>query len=139
MFTNRDLSAWLADMGLKVPEGLLWTSALATAEFVATQRPGGSAYVIGESGLTTVLHEVGYVITNRDPDYVILGETRNYSFDASRRPSGSSARAAASCARTRTPPVRRPSVPSRPAARWLPWSSGPPGSAPTSSESRTRS
>jgi NagD protein len=81
MFTNRDLSARLADMGLEVPEGQLWTSALATAEFVASQRPGGSAYVIGESGLTTALHDVGYVITNREPDYVILGETRNYSFD----------------------------------------------------------
>ena len=80
MFTARDLCARLDDMGLSVPEDQLWTSALATAEFVASQRPEGSAYVIGESGLTTALHDVGYTITNRDPDYVILGETRNYSF-----------------------------------------------------------
>ncbi len=82
MFTPRDLAARLGAMGLDVPEDRLWTSALATARFVATQRPGGTAYVIGESGLTTALHEQGYTMTNRNPDYVILGETRNYSFDA---------------------------------------------------------
>jgi NagD protein len=80
MFTSRDLAARLGDMGLDVPEDQLWTSALATAEFVATQRPGGSAFVIGESGLTQALHDVGYTMTSHDPDYVILGETRNYSF-----------------------------------------------------------
>lgn len=82
MFTPRDLAARLGAMGLEVSEDRLWTSALATAKFVATQRPGGTAYVIGESGLTTALHEQGYTMTNRLPDYVILGETRNYSFDA---------------------------------------------------------
>ena len=81
IFTPRDLSARLAAMGLEVPESQLWTSALATAKFVDTQRPKGSAFVIGEAGLTTALHDVGYVMTNRNPDYVILGETRNYSFD----------------------------------------------------------
>jgi len=81
MFTPRDLCARLAAMGLDVPETQLWTSALATAKFVETQRPGGSAFVIGEAGLTTALHDVGYTLTNRAPDYVILGETRNYSFD----------------------------------------------------------
>ena len=81
MFTPRDLAARLEALGLVVPEERLWTSALATAKFVATQRPGGTAFVIGESGLTTALHEQGYTITNRSPDYVILGETRNYSFD----------------------------------------------------------
>ena len=81
IFTPRDLSARLSDMGLSISETQLWTSALATAQFVATQRPGSTAYVIGEAGLTTALHDVGYTLTNRDPDYVILGETRNYSFD----------------------------------------------------------
>jgi NagD protein len=81
IFTPRDLCARLSAMGLEVPETQLWTSALATAKFVETQRPKGSAFVIGESGLTTALHDVGYVMTNRNPDYVILGETRNYSFD----------------------------------------------------------
>jgi NagD protein len=80
MFTPRDLAARLEEMGLEVPESQLWTSALATAEFVASQRPGGTAFVIGESGLTHALHEVGYTLSNKDPDYVILGETRTYSF-----------------------------------------------------------
>jgi NagD protein len=64
-----------------VPEQSIWTSALATARFLRDQRPGGSAYVIGEAGLTTALHNVGYTLSDRDPDYVILGETRTYSFE----------------------------------------------------------
>ena len=65
-----------------MPEESIWTSALATAEFLADQLPGGSAYVIGEAGLTTALHEAGYTLTDTDPDYVVLGETRTYSFEA---------------------------------------------------------
>jgi NagD protein len=80
-FTPRDLSARLASIGLDIEEELLWTSALATAKFVADQRPGGSAFVIGEAGLTTALHEVGYTQTDNSPDYVILGETRTWSFE----------------------------------------------------------
>ncbi|MGC4933380.1 HAD-IIA family hydrolase [Gordonia sp. DT30] len=80
--TPRDLRARLLRTGLDIPEDSIWTSALATARFLDTQRPGGSAYVVGESGLTTALHEVGYVITDADPDYVVLGETRTYSFEA---------------------------------------------------------
>ncbi len=82
IFTPRDLSARLARAGLHVPEGSIWTSALATADFLRTQLPGGSAYVIGEAGLTTALHEIGYVLTDTAPDYVVLGETRTYSFEA---------------------------------------------------------
>ncbi|HLY34949.1 MAG TPA: HAD family hydrolase, partial [Jatrophihabitantaceae bacterium] len=82
IFTPRDLQARLAQSGLHVPEAAIWTSALATARFLADQKPGGTAYVIGESGLTTALHEVGYVLTERDPDFVVLGETRTYSFEA---------------------------------------------------------
>ena len=81
VFTPRDLSARLARSGLTVPEDRIWTSALATAEFLKSQHPGGSAFVIGEAGLTTALHEAGYVMTEVDPDYVVVGETRNYSFD----------------------------------------------------------
>lgn len=80
--TPRDLRARLIATGLDVPEDAIWTSALATAAFLHSQRPGGSAYVVGESGLTTALHDVGYVLTERDPDYVVLGETRTYSFTA---------------------------------------------------------
>ncbi len=47
-----------------------------------TRRPDGTAYVVGEAGLTTALHDIGYVMTDRDPDYVVLGETRTYSFEA---------------------------------------------------------
>ena len=82
IFTPRDLRARLLAGGIDVPEESLWTSALATADFLAQQRPGGSAYVLGESGLTTALHEVGYVMTEHRPDYVVLGETRTYSFEA---------------------------------------------------------
>ena len=82
IYTRRDLRARLLATGLDVPEDRIWTSALATAKFMAEQRPGGSAFVIGEVGLTTALHEAGYVLTDRNPDYVVLGETRTYSFEA---------------------------------------------------------
>ena len=82
IFTPRDLAARLARSGLDVPEQAIWTSALATAVFLSDQQPRGSAYVIGEAGLTTALHEIGYTLTDTDPDYVVLGETRTYSFEA---------------------------------------------------------
>ncbi|WP_096304945.1 HAD-IIA family hydrolase [Jatrophihabitans sp. GAS493] len=82
IYTPRDLAARLARSGLTVPEESIWTSALATATFLSDQLPQGSAYVIGEAGLTTALHEVGYTLTDADPDYVVLGETRTYSFEA---------------------------------------------------------
>ena len=81
MYTRRDLAARLRLSGLDVPEESIWTSALATARFLESQRPGGSAFVIGEAGLTTALHKVGYTLTERNPDYVVLGETRTYSFE----------------------------------------------------------
>ncbi len=81
IYTPRDLAARLRTSGLDVPEESIWTSALATARFLDGQRPGGSAFVIGEAGLTTALHEAGYTMTDRDPDYVVLGETRTYSFE----------------------------------------------------------
>jgi NagD protein len=79
IYTPRDLSARLAVSGLDVPPQAIWTSALATARFLDQQRPGGTAFVVGESGLTTAMHERGYVLSDRDPDYVVLGETRAYS------------------------------------------------------------
>jgi NagD protein len=81
IWTRRDLAARLRAGGLDVPEESIWTSALATAKFLEDQRPGGTAFVIGESGLTTALHSAGYTIDERDPDYVVLGETRTYSFE----------------------------------------------------------
>jgi NagD protein len=81
MYTRRDLTARLRRSGLEVPEESIWTSALATASFLESQRPDGSAFVIGEAGLTTALHAGGYTMTDTDPDYVVLGETRTYSFE----------------------------------------------------------
>lgn len=81
-YTPRDLRARLLLQGLDIPEESIWTSALATAKFLDDQKPGGSAFVIGEAGLTTAMHEVGYVLTDQNPDYVVLGETRTYSFEA---------------------------------------------------------
>jgi NagD protein len=82
IYTRRDLAARLRASGLEVPEEAIWTSALATAKFLEDQRPGGTAFVIGEAGLTTALHAAGYTLTERGPDYVVLGETRTYSFEA---------------------------------------------------------
>lgn len=82
IFTRRDLSARLAHSGLRVPEERIWTSAVATAQFLSDQVPNASAYVIGEAGLTTALHEVGFTLTSTAPDFVVLGETRTYSFES---------------------------------------------------------
>jgi NagD protein len=81
IYTPRDLAARLRTTGLEVPEESIWTSALATARFLADQRPAGTAFTIGEAGLTTALHDVGYTLSDRNPDYVVLGETRTYSFE----------------------------------------------------------
>jgi NagD protein len=82
IYTPRDLRYRLLNTGLDIPVEAIWTSALATATFLNDQRPEGSAYVIGEAGMTTALHEIGYVLTSSSPDYVVLGETRTYSFEA---------------------------------------------------------
>ncbi len=82
IYTARDLRARLSASGIDVPEQAIWTSAMSTATFLAEQRPGGTAFVIGEAGMTTALHDAGYVLTERNPDYVVLGETRTYSFEA---------------------------------------------------------
>lgn len=81
IYTPRDLQHRLAIEGLDVPEANLFTSAMATAQFLDHQRPNGTAFVIGESGLTEALHQVNYVITSVHPDYVVLGETTSYNFE----------------------------------------------------------
>lgn len=78
--TPRDHHARLKEMGLAIQPECIFTSALATARFLNHQRPGGSAYVIGEAGLSTALHEIGYTLSEHNPDYVVLGETHSYSF-----------------------------------------------------------
>jgi 5'-nucleotidase len=82
MYTPRDLQARLGRMGFDVAEQSIWTAGLATAQFLADQRPGGTAYVLGESGLTTAMHGAGYVLTDQEPEYVVLGETRSYNFES---------------------------------------------------------
>jgi NagD protein len=71
----------LQETGLKIEENQIFTSALATAAFLQRQRPNGKAYVLGESGLTQANHDIGYIITDLNPDYVVLGETHAYNFE----------------------------------------------------------
>jgi NagD protein len=78
--TPGDLAHKLRLTGLDIPLGNIFTSAMATARFLRWQRPGGTVFVIGESGLTSPLHEEGFVFTDHDPDYVVLGETLAYNF-----------------------------------------------------------
>ena len=82
LYTPGDLAHRLQSEGLNVPADRIFTSALATARFLSSQRPNGKAFVIGESGLTSAVHAIGYVITDKDPDYVVLGETQGYNFAA---------------------------------------------------------
>ncbi|MDX6380667.1 MAG: 5-nucleotidase [Rubrobacteraceae bacterium] len=81
LYTPRDLRLRLEKSGLTVPTESIYTSALATAQFLDSQNSEGTAFVIGESGLTTALHEVGYTFTDTDPNYVVVGETSSYSFE----------------------------------------------------------
>jgi NagD protein len=81
LYTPRDLAHRLQSVGLEIPIERLFTSAMATASFLQSQRPEGTAFVIGESGLTQAIHEIGYVITDIEPDYVVLGETKGYNYE----------------------------------------------------------
>ncbi len=78
LYTPRDLAHRLQTLDLDIPAERIFTSAMATASFLENQRPNGTAYVIGESGLTEAIHKAGYVITDIQPDYVVLGETHTY-------------------------------------------------------------
>jgi len=79
--TRRDVVAKLARMGIDVEEEHVFTSAMATARFLASHKPGGTAYVIGEGGLLNALHANGYAVVDHDPDYVIIGEGRTFSLE----------------------------------------------------------
>lgn len=82
IYTAGDLSHRLQTIGLNIPMERIFTSAMATARFLRNQRPsGGTAFAIGESGLTEQLHEAGFVLTDHEPEYVVLGETTAYHFD----------------------------------------------------------
>ncbi|MBQ9937294.1 MAG: HAD family hydrolase [Oscillospiraceae bacterium] len=77
----RELSQKLQRLGLEIEEENFYTSAMATAEFLKSQCPGGSAYVIGEPGLVYALYEAGISMNDYNPDYVVIGETRSYNFE----------------------------------------------------------
>ncbi len=78
----KELQQKLHRMGLDVDESHFYTSALATAKFLGSQHPGCTAYVIGEPGLYTALHDSGITVNDVDPDYVVVGETNNYNYDS---------------------------------------------------------
>ncbi|MGH7254613.1 MAG: HAD-IIA family hydrolase [Nitrospirales bacterium] len=80
-YTPDDLRARLASAGLDIPHESLFTSALATAHFLSQQRPGGSAYAVGETGVLSSLKDIGFVLTEHNPEYVVLGETVSYSIE----------------------------------------------------------
>ncbi len=79
--TRRDVAMKLRRMGIDVEEKHVFTCAMATARFLAQQKPHGTAYVIGEAGLTQALHTNGYAIVDHDPDYVVVGEGRTFTFE----------------------------------------------------------
>ena len=79
--TPRELREKMLRLGIDLPEKFFFTSALATAKFLATQKPNGNAYIIGEAGLINALYDAGYTMNNVDPDYVVVGETRTYNYE----------------------------------------------------------
>ncbi len=81
LLTPSDLAHRLQRIGLDISKDDIFTSAMATARFLQKQKPGGKAFAIGESGLMVALHEVGYILTDYEPDFVVLGETNTYNFE----------------------------------------------------------
>src|ERR1700691_3127851 len=79
--TRRDVVAKLARMGIDVEEEHVYTCAMATSRFLAQQKPGGTAFVIGEGGLLTALHQNGYAVVDHEPDYVVVGEGRTFNLE----------------------------------------------------------
>ncbi len=79
--TRRDVVTKLERLGIEVEENHVYTCAMATARFLAMQKPNGTAYVIGDGGLMTALHSNGFSIVEKDPDYVVVGEGRTLNFE----------------------------------------------------------
>ena len=136
--TPRELQDKLARMGLEVDEQHFYTSALATAEFIAAQMPGAKAYVIGEPGLYNALYDRGITLSDINPDYVVMGESPNYNYDAICKAvhlvqKGGPVLSAA----TPISPVQPRRGWSPPAGPWWPPLRWPPASGPISLESPT--
>jgi NagD protein len=81
-YTPMDLAHRLQRMGINIDKSEIFTSAMATARFLHTQKPNGEAYLVGETGLMVAMHEIGYIQTDINPDFVVLGETSNYNFES---------------------------------------------------------
>ena len=79
--TPKELHEKMKRLGIDVGEEHFYTSALATASFLANQKPNGSAYIIGDAGLIHALYSVGYSVNNVNPDYVVVGDTHSYNFE----------------------------------------------------------
>lgn len=79
--TRRDVVTKLGRLGIRVAESHIFTCAMATARFLASQKPGGTAFVIGEGGLLQALHHNGYSIVDHEPDYVVVGEGRAVTYE----------------------------------------------------------
>jgi 5'-nucleotidase len=79
-YTQKDLAYRLSSIGLSLEPQSIFTSAMATVRFLTSQKGNGKVFVIGESGLTDPLHEAGFIITDIEPWYVVLGETNSYNF-----------------------------------------------------------
>jgi NagD protein len=79
--TIKELQEKLQRLGIRVESKHFYTSALATAAFLSSQKPKGSVYIIGEAGLINALYNVGYTMNNVNPDYVVVGESKSYSYD----------------------------------------------------------
>lgn len=79
--TPTELKEKLSRLGIDVPKNVFYTSALATAQFLSVQKPGGTAFIIGEAGLINAMYNVGYTMNNVDPDYVVVGESSSYNYD----------------------------------------------------------
>jgi NagD protein len=79
--TPKELHEKLARLGINVGEDHFYTSALATASFLANQKPNGSAYIIGDAGLIHAMYSAGFTVNNVNPDYVVVGDTHSYNFE----------------------------------------------------------
>ncbi|HHU99166.1 MAG: HAD family hydrolase [Bacteroidales bacterium] len=79
--TPKELQEKMLRLGIDIDENAFYTSALATAQFLASQKPEGTAYIIGEAGLINAMYNAGYTMNNYNPDYVVVGDTRSYSFE----------------------------------------------------------
>lgn len=79
--TPTELKEKLSRLGIDVPRNVFYTSALATAQFLSSQKPRGTAFIIGEAGLINAMYNVGYTMNNVNPDYVVVGESSSYNYE----------------------------------------------------------